>query len=167
MIATSCWSENERYNRLTWPLAVLIALMAWLAQTLPAQAQAPTGPALAAVRQMERSLRYHRGRVSVVAPLVATESLWGVAFSALLLRRSELVGRRLVLGALLIVAGGVVIGVSAPSGDKRRAPARDHAAPGTALALAKATSLGCGRVRPLAWCSRPGTAAASPEEAQR
>jgi drug/metabolite transporter (DMT)-like permease len=55
---------------------------------------------------------YYRGRVSVVAPLVATESLWGVAFSALLLRRSELVGRRLVLGALLIVAGGVLIGVS-------------------------------------------------------
>jgi len=55
---------------------------------------------------------YYRGRVSVVAPLVATESLWGVAFSALLLRRSELVGRRLVLGALLIVAGGVVIGLS-------------------------------------------------------
>jgi drug/metabolite transporter (DMT)-like permease len=110
---------------------------------------------------------YYRGRVSVVAPLVATESLWGVAFSALLLRRSELVGRRLVLGALLIVAGGVIIGLSAPSGDTRRAPARDHAAPGTTLALAKATSLGCGRVRPLAWCSRPGTAAASPEGAQR
>jgi drug/metabolite transporter (DMT)-like permease len=50
--------------------------------------------------------------VSVVAPLVATESLWGVAFAALLLRRTELVGRRLVAGAILIVAGGVVIGVS-------------------------------------------------------
>jgi drug/metabolite transporter (DMT)-like permease len=55
---------------------------------------------------------YYRGRVSVVAPLVATESLWGVAFSALLLRRTELVGRRLVAGAILIVAGGVLIGVS-------------------------------------------------------
>src|SRR6476646_2343515 len=55
---------------------------------------------------------YYRGRVSVVAPLVATESLWGVAFAALLLRRTELVGRRLVAGALLIVAGGVLIGVS-------------------------------------------------------
>ena len=55
---------------------------------------------------------YYRGRVSVVAPLVATESLWGVAFAALFLRRSELVGRRLVLGALLIVAGGVLIGLS-------------------------------------------------------
>src|SRR5215210_1534801 len=53
---------------------------------------------------------YYRGRVTVVAPIVATESLWGVVFSALLLRRSELVGRKLVLGALLIVAGGVLIG---------------------------------------------------------
>lgn len=55
---------------------------------------------------------YYHGRVSVVAPLVATESLWGVAFAALFLRRSELVGRRLVAGAALIVAGGVLIGLS-------------------------------------------------------
>ncbi len=55
---------------------------------------------------------YYRGRVSVVAPLVATESLWGVAFAVLFLRRSELVGRHLLVGAALIVAGGVVIGVS-------------------------------------------------------
>ena len=53
---------------------------------------------------------YYRGRVTVVAPLVATESLWGVLFSGLLLRRSELVGRRLVFGAVLIVAGGALIG---------------------------------------------------------
>ena len=55
---------------------------------------------------------YYRGRVSVVAPLVATESLWGVVFSVLLLRRSELVGRWLLVGAALIVAGGALIGVS-------------------------------------------------------
>jgi drug/metabolite transporter (DMT)-like permease len=55
---------------------------------------------------------YYRGRVSVVAPLVATESLWGVVFSALLLRRSELIGRWLLVGASLIVAGGALIGVS-------------------------------------------------------
>jgi drug/metabolite transporter (DMT)-like permease len=55
---------------------------------------------------------YYRGRVSVVAPLVATESLWGVVFSALLLRRTELVGRRLLIGAALIVAGGALIGAS-------------------------------------------------------
>lgn len=53
---------------------------------------------------------YYRGRVTVVAPLVAIESLVGVALSALLLRRSELVGRQLIFGAALIVAGGALIG---------------------------------------------------------
>jgi drug/metabolite transporter (DMT)-like permease len=56
---------------------------------------------------------YARGRVEVVSPLVATESLWGVALSALLLRRSEGVGRRLALGAVLVVAGGATIGAVA------------------------------------------------------
>jgi drug/metabolite transporter (DMT)-like permease len=54
---------------------------------------------------------FYRGRVSVVSPLVATESLFGVLFSALVLRRSELVGRHVWLGAALIVAGGASIGV--------------------------------------------------------
>jgi drug/metabolite transporter (DMT)-like permease len=54
---------------------------------------------------------YYRGRVTVVSPLVATESFWGVGLSALLLRRHELVGPRLVAGAALVVAGGVLIGV--------------------------------------------------------
>ena len=49
---------------------------------------------------------YYRGRVTVVSPLVATESLWGVALSALLLRRHELVGPRLFAGAALVVARG-------------------------------------------------------------
>jgi drug/metabolite transporter (DMT)-like permease len=53
---------------------------------------------------------YYRGRVTVVSPLVATESLWGVGLSALLIGRSELVGRRLVVGALLIVGGAALIG---------------------------------------------------------
>jgi drug/metabolite transporter (DMT)-like permease len=51
------------------------------------------------------------GRVSVVAPLNATQSLWGVVFAALLLRRTEAIGRRLVLAALLVVAGGALIGI--------------------------------------------------------
>ncbi len=55
---------------------------------------------------------YWRGRVSVVSPLVATESLWGVALSALLIRQTEGVGRRLALGALLVVAGGALIGAT-------------------------------------------------------
>jgi drug/metabolite transporter (DMT)-like permease len=55
---------------------------------------------------------YYRGRVTVVAPLVAVESLVGVALSALLLRDSELVGKRLLYGAALIVAGGALIGAT-------------------------------------------------------
>lgn len=55
---------------------------------------------------------YYRGRVTVVSPLVATESLWGVALSALLLRRQELVGWRLGAGAALVVVGGALIGVT-------------------------------------------------------
>jgi drug/metabolite transporter (DMT)-like permease len=55
---------------------------------------------------------YYRGGVTVVNPLVATESLWGLAFALLLLRRTELIGRWLLLGAGLVVAGGVLIGLS-------------------------------------------------------
>jgi drug/metabolite transporter (DMT)-like permease len=53
---------------------------------------------------------YYRGRVSVVSPLVATESLFGVALAALALRQTEVVGRRLAIGALLVVLGGALIG---------------------------------------------------------
>lgn len=53
---------------------------------------------------------YYRGRVTVVAPLVAIESLVGVGLSVLLLRESEVVGRRLLVAAALIVAGGALIG---------------------------------------------------------
>jgi drug/metabolite transporter (DMT)-like permease len=52
---------------------------------------------------------YYRGRVSVVAPLVATESLWGVTLSAVFVRHDR-IGRRVLLGALLIVSGGALIG---------------------------------------------------------
>lgn len=54
---------------------------------------------------------FYRGRVSVVSPIVAMESLWGVALSWLVLRQSERIGPRLFVGAALVVAGGVVIGV--------------------------------------------------------
>jgi drug/metabolite transporter (DMT)-like permease len=53
---------------------------------------------------------YYRGKVTVVSPIVATESLWAVLLAALFLRRSELVGPRLLLGALLVVVGGALIG---------------------------------------------------------
>jgi drug/metabolite transporter (DMT)-like permease len=55
---------------------------------------------------------YWRGRVSVVSPLVATESLWGVGLSMILIRHTEGMGRRLALGALLVVAGSALIGAT-------------------------------------------------------
>ena len=52
-----------------------------------------------------------RGRVSVVAPLNATQSLWAVVFAAVFLRSSEAIGRRVVAAAVLVVAGGALIGI--------------------------------------------------------
>ena len=54
---------------------------------------------------------FYRGRVTIVSPIIATESLWGVALSILLIRHTELVGRRVLIGAALIIAGGVLIGI--------------------------------------------------------
>jgi drug/metabolite transporter (DMT)-like permease len=58
---------------------------------------------------------FDRGEVTVVAPLIATHALWGVVFSALMIRRSELIGGRLVLASLLVVGGGILIGVTRSS----------------------------------------------------
>jgi drug/metabolite transporter (DMT)-like permease len=51
-------------------------------------------------------------RVTVVAPLAGTGVLWTVVLAALFLGRSELIGRRLVLVALLVVAGGALVGAT-------------------------------------------------------
>jgi drug/metabolite transporter (DMT)-like permease len=53
-----------------------------------------------------------RARVTVVAPLMGTGVLWTVVFAAVFLGRSELVGRRLVLVSLLVVAGSTLVGVT-------------------------------------------------------
>ena len=55
---------------------------------------------------------FSHGRVSVVAPLNATQSLWAVAFAATALGRTDAIGSRLVVTSVLIVAGGVLIGVA-------------------------------------------------------
>jgi drug/metabolite transporter (DMT)-like permease len=52
---------------------------------------------------------FDRGRVTVVAPLVATESLWAVLVSIFVLRRSERIGPRLLVAAALVVGGGALI----------------------------------------------------------
>ena len=53
-----------------------------------------------------------RARVTVIAPLVGTGVLWTVVFAAIFLGRSELIGRRLVVVALLVVAGGTLVGAT-------------------------------------------------------
>jgi drug/metabolite transporter, DME family len=53
-----------------------------------------------------------RARVTVVAPLMGTGVLWTVVLAAIFLGRSELVGRRLVVVALLVVAGGALVGAT-------------------------------------------------------
>ena len=52
---------------------------------------------------------FDRGRVTIVAPLVATESLWAVLLSIVVLRRSERIGPRLLVAAALVVGGGALI----------------------------------------------------------
>jgi drug/metabolite transporter (DMT)-like permease len=52
-----------------------------------------------------------RGRVSVVSPLNATGSLWAVLLAAIVIGRRERIRQRMAIAALLIVAGGAVIGV--------------------------------------------------------
>ena len=53
---------------------------------------------------------FYRGRVSVVSPFVATETVWAVGLSTIFLRH-EHIGKRLLLGAAFVVAGGVLIGI--------------------------------------------------------
>ena len=53
-----------------------------------------------------------RARVTVVAPLTGTGVLWTVVLAAIFIGRSELIGRRLIVVALLVVAGGTLVGVT-------------------------------------------------------
>lgn len=51
------------------------------------------------------------GPVTVFAPLAGTGALWTVVLAALLIGRREAIGRHLLLTALLVVAGGALIGI--------------------------------------------------------
>jgi drug/metabolite transporter (DMT)-like permease len=51
------------------------------------------------------------GRVTIVSPLNAGQSLWAVFFSVLLLGRADRVGPRLVTAGVLVVLGGALIAV--------------------------------------------------------
>ncbi len=101
MLATSLVVTSSivaaRRHRVRWPTVVVAR---WL---LPG--------ALVGLSYVALFEAFYRGTVSVVAPIVATESLFGVVFSAWFLGRSEGVTRRIVAGALLVVAGAVLITV--------------------------------------------------------
>lgn len=56
-------------------------------------------------------LAYRFGRVIIVAPLTATQSLWTVAFAILLIgRQREAIGPRIFVSATLVVVGGAIVG---------------------------------------------------------
>ncbi len=52
-----------------------------------------------------------RGPVTVVAPLIATQALWVVIFSSLLVGRAEAVTARVVVAAVCVVGGGALVGI--------------------------------------------------------
>jgi drug/metabolite transporter (DMT)-like permease len=102
LAGTACMAAFQPLRGVPSPAAARLSL----------RALAPAG-VLFGLSYLSLFAAYDRGRVTVVSPLIATESLWGVLISVLLLRSSELVGRRLVAGAFLVVAGGVLIGLGA------------------------------------------------------
>jgi drug/metabolite transporter (DMT)-like permease len=95
--------------------AVVLGLVVLVRRRPLALGLAPRWAPVGIVFGLSYVLLFHalyRGRVSVVAPIIATEALWGVVLAALVLRRRELVGWRLLAGAALVVAGGVLIALS-------------------------------------------------------
>jgi drug/metabolite transporter (DMT)-like permease len=96
-------------------LLILVFLVATRRERLPADLRAGAVPfvlpgLLWGASYASLFEAFYRARVTVVSPLVATESLFSVLLAVLLLRRTELVGRHLVAGAFLVVAGGALIG---------------------------------------------------------
>lgn len=102
--------------------AASLSLLAYLAVSLrarPVRARVrAAAPAFApaalclGLAYMALLLAFSRGDVTVVAPLNATQSLWGVLLAVAFLGRAEAVGPRLVVAAALVVAGGVLVGAT-------------------------------------------------------
>ena len=67
---------------------------------------------VAALAQVTLFAALGRARVTVVAPLAGTGVLWTVVFAAIFLGGTELVGRRLFVVGLLVVAGGALVGAT-------------------------------------------------------
>ena len=54
-----------------------------------------------------------RGEITIVIPLLGTFVLWTVLFAAIFLRDTEAISKRLVIAAVLVVAGAAVVGAFA------------------------------------------------------
>jgi drug/metabolite transporter, DME family len=80
-----------------------------VARTRRALAPFASSGLLAALAQLTLFEALDRARVTVVAPLVGTGVLWTVVFAAIFLGKTELVGRRLLVVALFVVAGGALV----------------------------------------------------------
>ena len=52
---------------------------------------------------------FERGKVTIVSPLSGTFVLWTVVLSAIFLRQVEAISRRLVIAAILVLAGAAVV----------------------------------------------------------
>lgn len=92
---------------------VLFARRAGLARQLSVTAPAfvPAGVTLG-LAYAAVIVALDRGRVTVVAPLNATQSLWAVILAALFIGHLEMIGRRTVLAGSLVVAGAVLVSAS-------------------------------------------------------
>jgi len=98
-------------------VVVLVYLLVLRREQLRRRFRASFGPFLAAGVTLGVAYAllvegFGHGRVTVVAPLNATQSIWGVVFAATLIGHSEMIGRRTVLAGVLIVAGSALIGAT-------------------------------------------------------
>lgn len=116
-------SGNIKTDALAQATAIMLGATVVLLANLvrqpaaPARLRAAFGPfapsgIVTALAQVTLFAALDRGRVTVVAPLVGTGVLWTVVFAAIFLGRSEPVGHRLFVVALLVVAGGALVGAT-------------------------------------------------------
>jgi drug/metabolite transporter (DMT)-like permease len=82
----------------------------WMKLRTSVTALAPAG-AMLGVAYASLVEGFDHGRVSVVAPLNATQSLWAVVLAAVLIGKAERIGPGTVLSGLLVLAGGAMISV--------------------------------------------------------
>ena len=91
----------------TWPVDYLEPLLR------SARAFCAAG-ALLGLAYLTLLAAFERGRVTVVSPLTATESIFAVLFAALVLgARADAINRRVLVAGMLVVGGRVIVDLAA------------------------------------------------------